>query len=133
LPNVAGPDPSAAPGPHRTSSALDQHEETDEGLGSVQTSSDEFRRLWELELVETQRHRTKSVHHPVVGPLELFCDVLTIPDRDQHLVLLTAEPGSPTEQALRLLAVIGIQSMDVHPKGHLLKEPQEQSSPTRST
>jgi transcriptional regulator with XRE-family HTH domain len=100
-------------------------------VSELLTSSDEFRRLWELELVETQHHRTKSVHHPVVGPLELFCDVLTIPDRDQHLVLLTAEPASPSEQALRLLAVIGIQSMDVHPKGQLLNERQQQSSPTR--
>jgi hypothetical protein len=82
-------------------------------ISDLQTHSDEFRRLWELELVETAQHRTKSVHHPVVGPLELFCDVLTIPDRDQHLVLLTAEPASPSEQALRLLAAIGIQSMDV--------------------
>ena len=39
---------------------------------------DDFGRLWELELVETAHHRTKSVQHPVVGPLELFCDVLTI-------------------------------------------------------
>jgi hypothetical protein len=81
--------------------------------------------------VETQHHRTKSMHHPVVGPLELFCDVLTIPDRDQYLVLLTAEPASPSEQALRLLAVIGIQSMDVHRDENLLGEPQHQSSPTR--
>jgi hypothetical protein len=99
-------------------------------VSELQTSSDDFRRLWELELVETQHHRTKSVHHPVVGPIELFCDV-SIPDRDQHLVLLTAEPASPSEQALRLLAVIGIQSMDVHRDQNLLEEPQHQSSPTR--
>jgi transcriptional regulator with XRE-family HTH domain len=106
---------------------------TDPAIGALvselQTSSDEFRRLWELELVETAHHRAKSVHHPVVGPLELFCDVLTIPDRDQHLVLLTAEPASPSEQALRLLAVIGIQSMDVHRNEHPLQEHQHQNSP----
>jgi len=92
-------------------------------VGELRTGSDEFRELWNLELVETAQHRIKSVQHPVVGPLELFCDVLTIPDRDQHLVLLTAEPASPSEQALRLLAVVGIQSMDVHRNEDLLEEP----------
>jgi hypothetical protein len=101
-------------------------------VSDLQTRSDEFRRLWALELVETAQHRTKSVHHPVVGPLELFCDVLSIPDRDQHLVLLTAEPASPSEQALRLLAVVGIQSMDVDRNEHLLEEPQHQCNPTRT-
>jgi transcriptional regulator with XRE-family HTH domain len=100
-------------------------------VSELQSSSAEFRRLWELELVETQHHLIKSMHHPVVGPLELFCDVLTIPDRDQHLVLLTAEPASPSEQALRLLAVIGIQSMDVHRNENLLEEPLHQRRPTR--
>jgi transcriptional regulator with XRE-family HTH domain len=100
-------------------------------VSELQASSDEFRRLWELELVETAQHRTKSVHHPVVGPLELFCDVLTIPDRDQHLVLLTAEPASPSEQALRLLSVIGIQSMNVDHNEDLREEPEHQSRPTR--
>jgi transcriptional regulator with XRE-family HTH domain len=108
---------------------------TDPAIGDLvselQTSSDEFRQLWELELVETQHHRTKSVHHPGVGPLELSCDVLTIPDRDQHLVLLTAEPASPSEQALRLLSVIGIQSMNVDRNEDLREEPQHQSRPTR--
>ena len=92
-------------------------------VGELRTGSEEFRELWNLELVETAQHRIKSVQHPVVGPLELFCDVLTIPDRDQHLVLLTAEPASPSEQALRLLAVVGIQSMDVHRNEDLLEEP----------
>jgi hypothetical protein len=41
------------------------------------------------------------------------CDVLDLADRDQHVVLYTADPGSPSEDALRLLSVLGTQSMDV--------------------
>ena len=35
------------------------------------------------------------------------CDVLDIADRDQRLIVYTAVPGSPSEEALRLLSVIG--------------------------
>ena len=41
------------------------------------------------------------------------CDVLDIADRDQRVVIYTAEPGSPSEEALRLLSVVGTQRMDV--------------------
>lgn len=41
------------------------------------------------------------------------CDVLGIADRDQRLIIYTAVPGSPSEEALRLLSVIGTQSMEV--------------------
>jgi hypothetical protein len=48
----------------------------------------------------------------MVGPLTLNCDVLTVPDQDQQVVVFTAEPGSPSEQALALLGVVGTQQMD---------------------
>jgi hypothetical protein len=39
--------------------------------------------------------------------------VLTIPEQDQHVVIYTAAPGSPSEQALQLLKVVGTQRMDI--------------------
>jgi hypothetical protein len=42
-----------------------------------------------------------------VGTVELDFDVLTVPDRDQRLVLFTAEPGSRAYDTLRLLKVVG--------------------------
>jgi hypothetical protein len=39
--------------------------------------------------------------------------VLDVPERDQHVVIYTADPGSSSEEALRLLAVVGTQRMDV--------------------
>jgi hypothetical protein len=55
----------------------------------------------------------KNFDHPVVGPITVNCDALDIADRDQRVVIYTAEPGPPAEQALRLLSVIGTQRMDV--------------------
>lgn len=55
----------------------------------------------------------KTVDHPEVGRIELACDVLTVPDRDQYLVLLTAEPETPAHDAIRLLSVVGLQRFDV--------------------
>ena len=45
----------------------------------------------------------------------MTCDILTVPERDQHVVLFTAEPGTPAHDALRLLSVIGLQHMSSTP------------------
>ncbi|WP_163887696.1 MmyB family transcriptional regulator [Mycolicibacterium hippocampi] len=57
------------------------------------------------------RHQVKSMTHPMVGPIEMHCNLLVVPDRDQLMVLFTADPGSPSQQALSLLSVIGTQDM----------------------
>jgi hypothetical protein len=36
----------------------------------------------------------KTMTHPEVGPLRIECDVLTIPEDDQQVVFMTAEPGT---------------------------------------
>ncbi len=46
------------------------------------------------------------------GRSSVNCDVLDIADRDQQVVIYTAQPGSPSEEALRLLSVLGTQRMD---------------------
>jgi hypothetical protein len=61
--------------------------------------------------VETAYHLTTRVQRPIVGSLGLSCDVLTMPDGDQHLVVLTAEPHRAYEQAPRVGALIDIQSL----------------------
>ncbi|MGP2439165.1 helix-turn-helix transcriptional regulator [Streptomyces sp. JW3] len=75
--------------------------------------SPEFARLWadhEVRAIPTLR---KTINHPLVGPVTVNCDVLDITDHDQHVVLYTADPGSPAEETLRLLSVVGTQRMDV--------------------
>ncbi|TWD82343.1 helix-turn-helix protein [Kribbella amoyensis] len=73
--------------------------------------SEEFARIWALHEVANQRSLCQTIHHPVVGRIDVICEVLVVPDRDQRVVLYTAEPGSPSEQALRLLDVVGTQSL----------------------
>ncbi|MFC7041297.1 helix-turn-helix transcriptional regulator, partial [Nonomuraea rubra] len=75
--------------------------------------SAEFARLWDSHDVATEPVMTKTFQHPLVGPVTVNCDVLDITDRDQQVVIYTAAPGSPSEQALRLLSVVGTQRMDV--------------------
>ncbi|TQS25795.1 helix-turn-helix transcriptional regulator [Microbispora sp. KK1-11] len=74
--------------------------------------SPEFARLWASHDVEDGSTLCKTFRHPMVGPITVNCDVLDIADRDQQVVIYTAVPGSPSDEALRLLAVIGTQRMD---------------------
>jgi transcriptional regulator with XRE-family HTH domain len=74
-------------------------------------ASDEFRELWADHDVEVQRSTRKRLHHPVVGWLDLACDALHDPYRDQWIVLYTAAPGTPSYEALRLLKVVGTQDL----------------------
>jgi hypothetical protein len=52
-------------------------------------------------------HRTgrKRLHHPVVGDLDLTYEALDLPsDPGLRLLVYTAEPGSPSQDGLDLLA-----------------------------
>lgn len=74
-------------------------------IGELRAGSHDFVQIWETNPVRAAGHRTKTTDHPDLGTLHLNCDVLTVPDDDQQVVLITATPGSPTAQALRHLAV----------------------------
>ncbi|MEU0414131.1 helix-turn-helix transcriptional regulator [Streptomyces griseorubiginosus] len=75
--------------------------------------SEEFARLWAAHDVTDTPTLCKTFDHPAVGPVTVNCDVLDIADRDQRVVIYTATPGSRSEEALRLLSVIGTQRLDV--------------------
>jgi transcriptional regulator with XRE-family HTH domain len=79
------------------------------------SGSEEFARLWDSHDVSAEPTLTKTFQHPLVGPVTVNCDALDIADRDQRVVIYTATPGSPSEEALRLLSVIGTQRMDAAP------------------
>lgn len=74
-------------------------------------ASTEFRGLWAERDVQARRSAHKRLRHPVVGWLDLDCEALHDPDRDQWVVLYTAPPGSPSHEALRLLRVVGTQDL----------------------
>lgn len=86
--------------------------EVAELIADLSAGSEDFRRLWASHDVETVPTLVKTFHHPVVGRITVNCDALAVSGGDQHLVIYTAAPGSPSEEALRLLSVIGTQVMD---------------------
>jgi hypothetical protein len=73
--------------------------------GELSRRDQDFRRWWAEHDVLRRTHGSKRLHHPVVGDLTLDYEALTPNgDPDQILGVYTAEPGSASEQALRLLA-----------------------------
>ncbi|MFE2185698.1 helix-turn-helix transcriptional regulator [Streptomyces sp. NPDC059455] len=82
-------------------------------VNDLLTGSAEFARLWAAYEMSVGPAPHKTFRHPLIGPITLNCDVLDIADRDQRVVIYTADPGSPAEEALRLLSVIGTQRMGV--------------------
>ncbi|KOV82113.1 helix-turn-helix transcriptional regulator [Nocardia sp. NRRL S-836] len=69
--------------------------------------SPDFARLWERRDIQVAPVLTKTFRHPSVGEVTVECDSLALTERDQHLVLYTAPPGSRDSEALALLHVLG--------------------------
>ncbi|MBO0893201.1 MAG: helix-turn-helix domain-containing protein [Acidimicrobiales bacterium] len=65
--------------------------------------SPRFARFWFDHEVAVRSSGRYRLLHPVAGLLELDYEVLHLPDRDQRLMLYTAEPGSPSFERLREL------------------------------
>jgi transcriptional regulator with XRE-family HTH domain len=87
--------------------------ETADLIAELRSGSDEFAALWAAHDVCARPTLCKTFTHPTVGPISVNCDALDIADRDQRVVIYTAEPGSPSEEAIRLLSVVGTQRLDV--------------------
>jgi len=81
-------------------------------IEELRDGSPGFARLWERHDVQAAPMLTKTFRHPVVGEITVDCDSLTLTDRDQHLVLYTAPPGSRSAEALALLNVLGTESVN---------------------
>ncbi|MEV2277996.1 helix-turn-helix transcriptional regulator [Nocardiopsis sp. NPDC049922] len=77
-------------------------------VGELSMKSDAFRRLWAAHDVKEKGYGTKRIRHPVVGELTLSYETFTLPhDPYQSLIAYHAEPGSPSEEALRLIGSWG--------------------------
>jgi transcriptional regulator with XRE-family HTH domain len=74
-------------------------------VGELSTRSDEFRTRWAAHNVRFHRTGTKSLHHPVVGDLELSYETMELSaDAGLNLTVYTAEAGSASQDALNILA-----------------------------
>ncbi|MGW8766101.1 helix-turn-helix domain-containing protein [Streptomyces sp. NPDC055815] len=73
-------------------------------IGELSTRSDDFRTRWAGHDVRQSHQGAKVIHHPVVGTLHLAYESLDLPADGLILFAYSAEPGSDSENALRILA-----------------------------
>lgn len=74
-------------------------------IGELSTRSEEFRRRWAAHNVRMHTTGVKLLHHPVVGDLDLPFETFPLGDGpSQFLLTYTAEPATPSQDALNLLA-----------------------------
>lgn len=74
-------------------------------VGELATRSDAFRTRWAAHNVRLHHSGVKHFRHPAVGDLVLAFDALSIPsDPGLTLTAYTAEPGSASDDKLKLLA-----------------------------
>jgi transcriptional regulator with XRE-family HTH domain len=73
-------------------------------VGELCTRSEPFRIWWAAHTVHAHQTGVKSVRHPVVGELELNFEMVTFAADELPMAIFTAEPGSRSEEGLRLLA-----------------------------
>ncbi|WP_059006514.1 helix-turn-helix transcriptional regulator [Streptomyces specialis] len=73
-------------------------------VGELSLGSDTFRTLWAGHHVHEKTHGSKRFRHPTVGDVTLTYETFQVPGAAHHLlVVYTAPPGSPAEEALSFL------------------------------
>ncbi|WP_405359109.1 helix-turn-helix transcriptional regulator [Kitasatospora sp. NBC_00085] len=84
-------------------------------IGELSMQSEEFRHWWAEHPVRDKTSGRKVFHHPLVGTLELDYDTLRpASDPDQALITYAAEPGTPSDDALRMLLAWGAAPVSEH-------------------
>ncbi|MFJ2580416.1 helix-turn-helix transcriptional regulator [Kitasatospora aureofaciens] len=74
-------------------------------VGELSLGSATFRTLWAGHHVHEKTHGPKRFRHPVVGDVTLGYETFQVPGAAHHLlVVYTAAPGSPAEEALHFLS-----------------------------
>jgi transcriptional regulator with XRE-family HTH domain len=73
-------------------------------IGELSTRSENFRTWWAAHNVRFHRTGVKRFHHPAVGDLTLTYEALDLAaDEGLRISAYSAEPGTPSDDALRLL------------------------------
>lgn len=71
-------------------------------VGELSTRSEEFRSRWAAHNVRFHRTGAKRLHHPLLGDLDLTYEAMELTaDAGQTLLVYTAEPATPTADALQ--------------------------------
>lgn len=95
----------------RTEAGRNPHDRTMQDLvGELSTRSEEFRRLWAGHDVRIHGTGVKHFRHPEVGDLELTYESLPLDaEPGLNMTVYVAEPGSASEERLRLLASLAAE------------------------
>ncbi|MBE1608413.1 helix-turn-helix domain-containing protein [Actinopolymorpha pittospori] len=73
-------------------------------VGELGVRDPDFRTWWASHRVRGPQQLTKTYHHPVAGTLTLEVQQFSVDTHpDQQLIAYTAEPGSPSHEALHFL------------------------------
>ena len=76
-------------------------------VGELSVKSREFAQWWSAHDVAERSYGTKTYRHPLVGDVTVSCESLRFPaDPELMMCIYSAEPGSASEQALRMLAAM---------------------------
>jgi len=74
-------------------------------VNELRTADRDVARWWDEHAVVDFRSVSKRIEHPVAGPMIFDIDHVSAPDEpEQHLVIYTTDPDSPTAQVLPMLA-----------------------------
>src|SRR3989449_7467572 len=74
-------------------------------IGELSTRSDEFRTRWATHNVRQHFNGVKHFNHPIVGELHLLFEAMELSaDIGLSLYVYSPEPGTPSDDAVRLLA-----------------------------
>ena len=73
-------------------------------IGELSIASKRFATLWARHDVKHRSTGPTPLYHPQVGPLDLHYAILHLPDQRLMVVTYHADPDSPSEESLRLLA-----------------------------
>ncbi|OPF79434.1 transcriptional regulator [Streptomyces antioxidans] len=84
-------------------------------VAELLSASEEFAAVWADHEVAIRHSTVKRFTHPVVGTMELDCEVLLSSEHAQRLIVHTARPGTESAERLELLRVVGLQ--DLAPQG----------------
>jgi transcriptional regulator with XRE-family HTH domain len=90
----------------RSAAGRDPHDrDLSDLVGELAIRSDFFRTEWAAHNVTLHQHGTKHFQHPVIGLIDVTFDSMELPaDPGLTLTAYSTEPGSPSEDALNLLA-----------------------------
>jgi hypothetical protein len=88
----------------RMEAGRNPHDPALSALVGLSVHDPDFRTWWASHQVRGPRQLSKTYHHPVAGTLVLDAQQFSVDTHpDQQLVAFTAEPDSPSQEALRFL------------------------------